>query len=109
VSWGRQLVNYCDFGGIVFSNFCDFCGQAFNEFSLKSPEVVDGSFYLRDRQGFENQAKLGCFSWLCGCPLLAFTLLVLSDFCTHLFFLNVFDCFIANVTLRSKFVDMNAN
>lgn len=30
-------------------------GEAFGEFSLKSPEVVDGSFYLRDRQAFENQ------------------------------------------------------
>merc|ERR1712139_437016 len=25
------------------------------EFSLNAPEVVDGSWYLRDRAGFENQ------------------------------------------------------
>eukprot|EP00930_Biecheleria_cincta_P037697 TRINITY_DN258_c0_g1_i6.p1 TRINITY_DN258_c0_g1~~TRINITY_DN258_c0_g1_i6.p1 ORF type:complete len:837 (-),score=197.60 TRINITY_DN258_c0_g1_i6:45-2555(-) len=30
-------------------------GEAFSEFNLKSPEVVDGSFFLRDRAGFENQ------------------------------------------------------
>merc|ERR1712056_124676 len=30
-------------------------GEAFLEFNLKAPEVVDGSFYLRDRAGFENQ------------------------------------------------------
>merc|ERR1712187_959994 len=30
-------------------------GEAFHEFNLKAPEVVDGSFYLRDRAGFENQ------------------------------------------------------
>jgi len=30
-------------------------GEAFQEFNLKAPEVVDGSFYLRDRAGFENQ------------------------------------------------------
>merc|ERR1711972_1047668 len=30
-------------------------GEAFMEFNLKAPEVVDGSFYLRDRQAFENQ------------------------------------------------------
>merc|ERR1712187_872940 len=30
-------------------------GEAFVEFNLKAPEVVDGSFYLRDRSGFENQ------------------------------------------------------
>merc|ERR1712190_339062 len=30
-------------------------GEAFVEFNLKAPEVVDGSFYLRDRAGFENQ------------------------------------------------------
>merc|ERR1712039_300400 len=30
-------------------------GEAFTEFNLKAPEVVDGSFYLRDRSGFENQ------------------------------------------------------
>ncbi|CAJ1343670.1 unnamed protein product [Effrenium voratum] len=30
-------------------------GEAFVEFSLKAPEVVDGSFYLRNRAGFENQ------------------------------------------------------
>ena len=29
--------------------------EAFGEFSLKQPEVVDGSFFLRDRQAFENQ------------------------------------------------------
>lgn len=29
--------------------------KAFLEFSLKAPEVVDGSFYLRDRAAFENQ------------------------------------------------------
>ena len=32
-------------------------GQAFTDFSLKLPEVVDGSFFLRDRQAFENQAR----------------------------------------------------
>merc|ERR1712217_448644 len=30
-------------------------GEAFVEFNLKAPEVVDGSFYLRDRASFENQ------------------------------------------------------
>mmetsp|Transcript_91012 Transcript_91012/g.157986 ORF Transcript_91012/g.157986 Transcript_91012/m.157986 type:complete len:837 (-) Transcript_91012:76-2586(-) len=30
-------------------------GEAMNEFSLNSPEVLDGSWYLRDRHGFENQ------------------------------------------------------
>lgn len=30
-------------------------GEAYNDFSVKSPEVVDGSFYLRDRAAFENQ------------------------------------------------------
>merc|ERR1711920_349162 len=30
-------------------------GEAFAEFNLKAPEVVDGSWYLRDRAGFENQ------------------------------------------------------
>eukprot|EP00931_Biecheleriopsis_adriatica_P102968 TRINITY_DN77863_c0_g1_i1.p1 TRINITY_DN77863_c0_g1~~TRINITY_DN77863_c0_g1_i1.p1 ORF type:complete len:837 (-),score=198.44 TRINITY_DN77863_c0_g1_i1:63-2573(-) len=30
-------------------------GEPFAEFNLKSPEVVDGSFFLRDRAGFENQ------------------------------------------------------
>merc|ERR1712217_961593 len=30
-------------------------GEAYNEFNLKAPEVVDGSCYLRDRGGFENQ------------------------------------------------------
>merc|ERR1712203_577248 len=30
-------------------------GEAFHEFNLKAPEVVDGSFYLRERAGFENQ------------------------------------------------------
>merc|ERR1712190_9024 len=30
-------------------------GEAFLEFNLKAPEVVDGSFYLRDRASFENQ------------------------------------------------------
>merc|ERR1712061_232401 len=30
-------------------------GEAFQEFNLKAPEVVDGSFYLRDRTSFENQ------------------------------------------------------
>merc|ERR1711972_1235504 len=30
-------------------------GEAFQEFNLKAPEVVDGSFYLRDRASFENQ------------------------------------------------------
>merc|ERR1712217_609961 len=30
-------------------------GEAFVEFNLKAPEVVDGSFYLRDRANFENQ------------------------------------------------------
>lgn len=30
-------------------------GEAMAEFSLNSPEVVDGSWYLRDRAGFENQ------------------------------------------------------
>merc|ERR1719411_147483 len=30
-------------------------GEAYQEFSLKAPEVVDGSWYLRDRAGFENQ------------------------------------------------------
>ncbi|CAE7947297.1 Mecr [Symbiodinium sp. KB8] len=29
--------------------------EAFADFSLKLPEVVDGSFFLRDRQAFENQ------------------------------------------------------
>ncbi|CAE7658253.1 mecr [Symbiodinium pilosum] len=29
--------------------------EGFAEFSLKQPEVVDGSFFLRDRQAFENQ------------------------------------------------------
>jgi len=29
-------------------------GEAFNDFSLTAPEVTDGSFYLRDRPGFEN-------------------------------------------------------
>eukprot|EP00439_Symbiodinium_sp_Y106_P051705 s106_g6.t3 len=29
--------------------------EAFTDFSLKLPEVVDGSFFLRDRQAFENQ------------------------------------------------------
>merc|ERR550514_460470 len=29
-------------------------GEAFNEFNIRAPEVVDGSFYLRDRQNFEN-------------------------------------------------------
>jgi len=29
-------------------------GEAFAEFNIKAPEVVDGSFYLRDRQNFEN-------------------------------------------------------
>jgi len=29
--------------------------EAFNEFSLQSPEVIDGSFYLRERNTFENQ------------------------------------------------------
>ncbi|CAE6924961.1 mecr [Symbiodinium natans] len=29
--------------------------EAYAEFSLKQPEVVDGSFFLRDRQAFENQ------------------------------------------------------
>merc|ERR1711920_175396 len=30
-------------------------GEAYAEFNLKAPEVVDGSWYLRDRAGFENQ------------------------------------------------------
>jgi len=30
-------------------------GEAYNEFSLTSPEVTDGSFYLRGRGNFENQ------------------------------------------------------
>lgn len=30
-------------------------GESFAEFNLKAAEVVDGSFYLRDRAGFENQ------------------------------------------------------
>merc|ERR1712187_617709 len=30
-------------------------GEAFVEFNMKAPEVVDGSFYLRDRASFENQ------------------------------------------------------
>merc|ERR1712050_648583 len=30
-------------------------GEAFQEFNLKAAEVVDGSFYLRDRAGFENR------------------------------------------------------
>lgn len=30
-------------------------GEAYLEFNLKAPEVVDGSWYLRDRAGFENQ------------------------------------------------------
>merc|ERR1711953_1508150 len=30
-------------------------GEAFAEFNIKAPEVVDGSWYLRDRSGFENQ------------------------------------------------------
>merc|ERR1719210_2414390 len=30
-------------------------GEAYQEFSLKVPEVVDGSWYLRDRASFENQ------------------------------------------------------
>merc|ERR1712061_394284 len=30
-------------------------GEAYQEFNLKAPEVVDGSWYLRDRSGFENQ------------------------------------------------------
>lgn len=30
-------------------------GESMNEFSLSSPEVLDGSWYLRDRHGFENQ------------------------------------------------------
>merc|ERR1719382_1494613 len=30
-------------------------GEAFQEFNLKAPEVVDGSFYLRERASFENQ------------------------------------------------------
>jgi len=29
-------------------------GEAFSEFNVKAPEVVDGSFYLRDRASFEN-------------------------------------------------------
>merc|ERR1719499_524555 len=30
-------------------------GEAFVDFNLKAPEVVDGSFYLRDKASFENQ------------------------------------------------------
>merc|ERR1719506_386195 len=30
-------------------------GEALSELSLSSPEVVDGSWYLRDRAAFENQ------------------------------------------------------
>lgn len=30
-------------------------GEPFAEFNLKAAEVVDGSFFLRDRAGFENQ------------------------------------------------------
>merc|ERR1712187_794126 len=30
-------------------------GEAYAEFNLKAPEVVDGSWYLRDRASFENQ------------------------------------------------------
>jgi len=30
-------------------------GEAYNEFNLKAPEVIDGSFYLRNRNSFENQ------------------------------------------------------
>jgi NADPH:quinone reductase-like Zn-dependent oxidoreductase len=30
-------------------------GEAYADFNLKSPEVVDGSWYLRDKAGFENQ------------------------------------------------------
>merc|ERR1712060_757970 len=30
-------------------------GEAYAEFNLKAPEVVDGSWYLRDCAGFENQ------------------------------------------------------
>merc|ERR1712079_299856 len=30
-------------------------GEAYAEFNLKAPEVIDGSWYLRDRAGFENQ------------------------------------------------------
>jgi predicted esterase len=30
-------------------------GEAYAEFNLKAPEVVDGSWYLRDVAGFENQ------------------------------------------------------
>lgn len=30
-------------------------GEAFADFNLKDSQVVDGSFYLRDRAGFENQ------------------------------------------------------
>jgi len=30
-------------------------GEAFAEFNIKAPEVIDGSWYIRDRAGFENQ------------------------------------------------------
>jgi predicted esterase len=30
-------------------------GEAYADFNLKAPEVLDGSWYLRDRAGFENQ------------------------------------------------------
>mmetsp|Transcript_126852 Transcript_126852/g.406170 ORF Transcript_126852/g.406170 Transcript_126852/m.406170 type:complete len:840 (+) Transcript_126852:56-2575(+) len=30
-------------------------GEAYSEFNLKAPEVVDGSWYMRDRPAFENQ------------------------------------------------------
>jgi len=42
-------------GMMVLSWATHPAGEAYNEFNLKTPEVVDGSFYLRGRQQFENQ------------------------------------------------------
>jgi len=42
--------------GMLSATWADHpAGEAYSEFNLKAPEVMDGSWYLRDRSSFENQ------------------------------------------------------
>jgi len=52
----REIAESAQSAGLVSLSWSDHpAGEAFLDFNLKSPEVVDGSFYLRDRASFENQ------------------------------------------------------